>query len=215
MYEQMTLWDYQQTLSDREEPIRQGKVVVSMDGEVLFYKNFFTANESDKFFSELYSNTKWQQDTIQIFGKRTLLPRLTAWHGDEGKSYTYSGIEQHPKPWTPVLSLIKERIEEVAKVRFNSVLLNLYRNGRDSVSWHSDDEPELGKNPVIGSVSFGGTRCFSFKHKQIKDRKVEIDLPHGSFLLMRGETQHYWRHQIAKTTKAVTPRVNLTFRITK
>ncbi|MEQ8959172.1 MAG: alpha-ketoglutarate-dependent dioxygenase AlkB [Coleofasciculus sp. C2-GNP5-27] len=213
MYQQMTLWDYQATLSNREEPLRQGKVIISTDGEVIFYKNFFNTNDSDRFLSELQSTTKWQQDTIQIFGKRILLPRLTAWHGDEGRAYTYSGIEQHPEPWTPVLYSIKERIEKVAKVRFNSVLLNLYRHGRDSVSWHSDDEPELGNNPIIGSVSFGGTRCFSLKHKQIKERKVDIDLPHGSFLLMRGETQHHWKHQIAKTTKSVSPRINLTFRI--
>lgn len=215
MYEQMTLWEYQETLSDRENYSRQGKVILSMDGEVILYKNLFNVNDSDKFFSELYSGTKWQQYTIQIFGKRTPLPRLTAWYGDEGKSYTYSGIEHNPEPWTPVLSSIKERIEEVAEVRFNSVLLNLYRNGRDSVAWHSDDEPELGQNPIIGSVSFGGTRCFSLKHKQIKERKFEIDLPHGSFLLMRGETQHHWQHQIAKTTKQVSPRINLTFRIIK
>lgn len=215
MYEQMTLWESQETLSDRENYSRQGKVILSMDGEVILYKNLFNVNDSDKFFSELYSGTKWQQYTIQIFGKRTPLPRLTAWYGDEGKSYTYSGIEHNPEPWTPVLSSIKERIEEVAEVRFNSVLLNLYRNGRDSVAWHSDDEPELGQNPIIGSVSFGGTRCFSLKHKQIKERKFEIYLPHGSFLLMRGETQHHWQHQIAKTTKPVSPRINLTFRIIK
>jgi alkylated DNA repair dioxygenase AlkB len=215
MYEQMTLWDYQATLSGTEDSIPEGKVIISMGGEVIFYKNFFNVNESDRFFSELYADTKWQQNTIQIFGKPTRLPRLTAWYGDEGKSYSYSGIEQNPAPWTPALSCIKERSEKVAKVRFNSVLLNLYRNGRDSVAWHSDDEPELGQNPIIGSVNFGGTRCFSFKHKQIKERKVEIDLPHGSFLLMRGETQHHWLHQIAKTTKNVSPRINLTFRIIK
>lgn len=215
MYEQMTLWDYQANLSAQQDSIPEEKVIISMDGEVIFYKNYFNLNESDRLFSELYADIKWQQKTIQIFGKRNLLPRLTAWYGDEGQSYIYSGIEHNPEPWNPALSLIKERIEKVAQVRFNSVLLNLYRNGRDSVAWHSDDEPELGQNPIIASVSFGGTRCFSLKHKQIKQRKVEIDLPHGSLLLMRGETQHHWQHQIAKTTKSVSPRINLTFRIIK
>lgn len=213
MYEQMELWSCPESKINEEDSHLQKTIIVSMDGEVIFYKDFFNIDESDELFAELYSGTQWQQDTIQIFGKCTPLPRLTAWYGDEGKSYTYSGIEQHPQPWTPTLSSIKARIEKVADVTFNSVLLNLYRHGKDSVSWHSDDEPELGKNPIIGSVSFGETRRFSLKHKQIKDRKVEIDLPHGSFLLMRDETQHYWRHQISKTTKAVSPRINLTFRI--
>lgn len=213
MYEQIELWSQQALISRREPEFPQGKAIVSTDGEVVFYKSFFSIHESDRLFEELYSGTQWQQDTIQIFGKCIPLPRLTAWYGDEGKSYTYSGIEQHPEPWTPTLFFIKTRIEKIAKVKFNSVLLNLYRNGRDSVAWHSDDEPELGQNPIIGSVSFGATRRFSFRHKQIKERKVEIDLPHGSFLLMQGETQHHWRHQIAKTTKDVSPRINLTFRI--
>jgi len=213
MYEQITLWSQQTVASNIESSSPPGKTILSVDGKVIFYNNFFSTDESDKLFNELYSGTEWQQETIQIFGKRTPIPRLTAWYGDAGKTYIYSGIEQHPCPWTPTLSSIKARIEKVAEVKFNSVLLNLYRNGRDSVAWHSDDEPELGQNPIIGSVSFGSTRRFSFKHKQIKERKVEIDLPHGSFLLMQGETQHYWRHQIAKTTKDVSPRINLTFRI--
>jgi len=213
MYEQIELWSYQAATSSRENTSSQGKIILSMDGKVIFYRSLFSAAESDRLFEELYSDTQWQQDTIQIFGKHIPLPRLTAWYGDKGKSYIYSGIEQHPAPWTPTLSFIKEEIEKIAEVRFNSVLLNLYRNGRDSVAWHSDDEPELGQNPIIGSVSFGSTRRFSFKHKQIKERKVAIDLSHGSFLLMQDETQHYWRHQIAKTTKDVSPRINLTFRI--
>jgi alkylated DNA repair dioxygenase AlkB len=213
MYQQLTLWDLQQPVINETLTISQGKLILNVDGEVIFYKQLLSKSESDIFLSELYSNTKWRQDTIKMFGKLIPLPRLTAWYGDEGKSYTYSGIEQHPEPWTPTLTLIKSKIESVVNVKFNSVLLNLYRDGKDSVSWHSDDEPELGENPIIGSVSFGGTRSFSFRHKQNKDRKIEIDLTHGSFLLMRGGTQHYWQHQIAKTTRPVKPRINLTFRI--
>jgi alkylated DNA repair dioxygenase AlkB len=211
MYEQMNLWNR----PDIGEPTDalQKEVVLSVDGEVICYPHFFHPNESDRFFSALCTEIQWRQETIQIFGKPTPLPRLTAWYGDEGKSYTYSGIEQHPEPWTPALGIIKARIEQVAEVQFNSVLLNFYRNGKDSVSWHSDDEPELGRNPIIGSVSFGGTRRFCFKHKRNKEHKAEIALAHGSFLLMRGETQHHWLHQIPKTSKFVAPRINLTFRV--
>ncbi|MDY6805777.1 MAG: alpha-ketoglutarate-dependent dioxygenase AlkB [Cyanobacteriota bacterium] len=205
MYHQMELWD------DRADRLEK-KVVIDTDGEVILYSHFFRTEESDRFFSDLYENVKWRQDIIKMFGKEMPLPRLTAWYGDEGQCYTYSGIEQNPEPWTPTLKLIKSKVEEVAKVTFNSVLLNLYRNGKDSVSWHSDDEPELGKNPVIASVSFGATRRFSLKHKISKDRKVNLDLPNGSLLLMKGETQHSWQHQITKTAKTVEPRINLTFR---
>ena len=215
MYEQIELWNDRKSINSTDGTDPKAQVILSMDGEAIFYRDFFNADESDKLFLELNASTQWQQDTITIFGKRMPLPRLQAWYGDDGKSYTYSGIEQHPKTWTPVLSVIKARIEKAAQVKFNSVLLNLYRHGKDSVAWHSDDEPELGQNPIIGSVSFGDTRRFSLKHKQIKDRKIDIDLPHGSFLLMRGETQHYWQHQIAKTTKEVRPRINLTFRIVR
>jgi alkylated DNA repair dioxygenase AlkB len=141
------------------------------------------------------------------------IPRLTAWYGDQGKSYTYSGIEQHPEHWHPTLKLIKSKIEQIAQISFNSVLINLYRNGKDSVSWHSDDEPELGENPIIASVSFGATRRFYLRHKHSKNHKIDIDLASGSFLLMQGETQHFWQHQIAKTAKEIQPRINLTFRI--
>jgi alkylated DNA repair dioxygenase AlkB len=111
------------------------------------------------------------------------------------------------------LKLIKSKIEQIAQISFNSVLINLYRDGKDSVSWHSDDEPELGENPIIASVSFGATRRFSLRHKHLKNHKIDIDLASGSFLLMQGETQHFWQHQIAKTAKEIQPRINLTFRI--
>ncbi|MFP4101633.1 alpha-ketoglutarate-dependent dioxygenase AlkB family protein [Coleofasciculus sp.] len=211
MYEQISLLDTQPYNNNFENKPTQ-KVVVRTDGEVILYSNFFSRQESDHFFHNLYSSVEWKQDKIQIFGKNMPLPRLTAWYGDEGKSYTYSGIEQHPEPWTPLLKSIKSKIEELSEVSFNSVLLNLYRDGKDSVSWHSDDEPELGKNPIIASVSFGATRRFSLKHKISKSRKVDIDLAKGSFLLMKGETQHFWQHQIAKTSKPVQARINLTFR---
>jgi alkylated DNA repair dioxygenase AlkB len=214
MYHQIGLWDNQLDSSNLFlENNLQKTVVINTDGEVIFYPNFFSIQESERLFSDLYSSVKWKQDTICFYGKKMPLPRLTGWYGDEGKSYTYSGIEQHPAPWTPTLRLIKSKAEEISEVTFNSVLLNLYRDGKDSVSWHSDDEPELGENPIIASISFGATRRFSLKHKILKDYKIDINLLNGSLLLMKGKTQHCWQHQISKTSKSVQPRINLTFRV--
>ncbi len=210
MYDQIELWDNQ---LDSSNP--QKTVVVDTDGEVIFYPNVFSIQESDRLFSDLSSSIKWRHDTIHMYGKKIPLPRLTAWYGDEGKSYIYSGIEHHPEPWTPTLTSIKSKAEEISEVTFNSVLLNLYRHGQDSVSWHSDDEPELGENPIIASISLGGTRRFSLRHKTSPDHKIVLDLPKGSLLLMKGETQHFWKHQISKTAKFVEPRINLTFRVIK
>ena len=151
--------------------------------------------------------------TIKLYGKLVPIPRLTAWYGDSGKSYTYSKIAMSPEPWTPTLLAIKSKVEVLLGVQFNSVLLNFYRSGSDSVAWHSDDESELGENPVIGSVSFGGTRRFVFRHKYRKELNKEVDLSHGTFLVMKGTTQHFWQHQIPKTVKKVEPRINLTFRV--
>ncbi|MBF2007018.1 MAG: alpha-ketoglutarate-dependent dioxygenase AlkB [Chlorogloeopsis fritschii C42_A2020_084] len=190
------------------------KEILSMpDADVIFYHNFFNQQESDELFQILLKEIQWRQDKMKIYGKEVNLPRKTAWHGDRDKSYTFSGIHLQPEPWTPTLLQVKEKVEEIAKVQFNSVLLNLYRNGNDGISWHTDAEPELGKNPVIGSVSFGGARRFMFRHKDNKELKKEIELTHGSFLLMAGTTQHFWQHQIPKTSKKVQPRINLTFRV--
>ena len=184
------------------------------DGEVAIYRNFFNRIESDQIFQALLSKIKWRQDKMKLYGKEFELPRLTAWYGDDGKSYTFSGIPMNPDAWTPTLLSIKSRIEEVTQAKFNSVLLNLYRSGKDGVSWHSDDEPELGKNPIIASVSFGETRRFQLRHKLDKSLdKVEITLTHGSLLIMKGSTQHLWQHQIPKSAKSLRERINLTFRI--
>ncbi len=198
---------------------KQGKTIVMPDGkpmpdaEIIIYRNFFEKSESNIFYEKLRNSLNWRQDKMKMFGKEFDLPRLTAWYGDEGKAYKYSGINMIPEPWTSSLLTIKHRIEKVAEVEFNSVLINLYRSGKDYVSWHSDDERELGKNPVIGSVSFGETRRFQLRHKFRKDLgKVEVLLTNGSFLIMKGSTQHFWHHQIAKTSKQLKERINLTFR---
>lgn len=190
------------------------ETLITEDGDVVLYRNFFGTERNDRYLNRLLNETPWRQDHIQIYAKSIPLPRLTAWYGDPGRVYTYSGIQMEPLAWTPTLLEIKSRIDLLAEVEFNSVLLNLYRTGQDSVAWHSDDEPELGQNPVIGSVSFGATRRFSFKHRFDKARKpIHTELTHGSFLLMRGTTQHDWFHQIPKTKKPVVERINLTFRV--
>ncbi|MFW6367615.1 MAG: alpha-ketoglutarate-dependent dioxygenase AlkB family protein [Halothece sp.] len=182
--------------------------------DIKIYRNFFDQKNSDRFFAKLKQEINWKQEYIKLYGKENPVPRLTAWYGDSGYTYTYSGITMNPEPWTDALLEIKQKIETIAKVNFNSVLLNLYRDGNDGVAWHSDDEPELGKYPVIGSVSFGGERRFSFKYRdQTNPERHDINLRHGDYLLMQGETQQYWYHQIPKTKKPVSPRINLTFRV--
>jgi len=182
------------------------------DAEVRLYPEFFSGPEADRLLAELQDTTAWRQETFKLYGKVVPFPRLTAWYGDEGTSYIYSGIENTPLPWTPAILEVKRAVEPLSGVVSNSVLLNRYRTGKDSVSWHADDEPEFGENPVIASVSFGGTRSFQLKHKKRKELKASVELTHGSLLIMRGGTQANWLHQIPKTAKHVEERLNLTFR---
>jgi len=182
------------------------------DAEIIYYPNFFDGIESDKIFQELMNTTPWQQDEITVFGKKHLQPRLTALYGDLGKSYSYSNITMQPHYWTLLLQKIKSRIESVTNTNFTTVLLNYYRNGGDSNGWHADNEKELGLNPVIASLSFGAERNFQLKHNSDPKQKRNILLEQGSLLLMKGSTQHFWKHQIPKTAKPIGPRINLTFR---
>ena len=184
------------------------------DAEVAYLPGIFGIKESDRYLKTLIATIDWRQNLIRMYGRESPVPRLEAWHGDAGKSYTYSGITQEPQPWTPELLEIKRRVEPVAGVNFNSVLINHYRTGADRVGWHSDDE-ELGKCPVIGSVSLGSERKLKFRHRQYRENglREEILLEHGSLLVMRGETQHHWMHQIPRTACKVGPRINLTFRV--
>lgn len=173
----------------------------------------FNLADADRLLTEVRDTTAWRQDSLRLYGRPISLPRLTAWYGDEGAAYTYSGIENVPLPWTPALIEVQRSVEFAANTVFNSVLLNRYRTGRDSVAWHSDDEPEFGEDPVIASVSFGATRTFQFRHKTRTHLKRSIELPHGSLLVMRGATQRNWLHRVPKTTTAVGERINLTFRL--
>jgi|TARA_B110000037_G_scaffold216463_1_gene275654 alkylated DNA repair dioxygenase AlkB len=184
------------------------------NGEYFYSPNFFTKKESDFYLETLLEKIDWRQEEMNMYGKTIKFPRLTAWYGDNDKPYSFSGINLNPNNWTKELKEIKEKIEPKCVANFNSVLLNLYRNGNDSISWHTDAEKELGINPIISSVNFGETRKFQLRHKETKE-KIEIELKHGSLLIMRGELQHFWQHQVPKTKKVVGKRINLTFRIIK
>lgn len=193
--------------------IRQGVNLIE-NGEFIFYPNFFSKSESDQFLKNLRNNILWKQESMNMYGKKIDFPRLTAWYGENDKPYSFSGITLQPLPWSSDILSIKNKIEPVSKTVFNSVLLNLYRDGSDSISWHTDAEKELGSNPVIASVNFGATRKFQLRHINTKE-KIEVELSHGSLLIMQGELQHFWQHQVPKTSKPVGERINLTFRVIK
>jgi alkylated DNA repair dioxygenase AlkB len=159
----------------------------------------------------LLTGLPWRSQQIMMFGRLVDEPRLSSWHGDPGTQYRYSGITLEPQPWTTELNEIKQICEHLSGAKFNSVLANLYRNGQDSMGWHSDDEPELGPEPVIASVSLGATRRFDLRHRITKET-VQVHLGPGDLLVMSQSSQRSWMHQIAKTSKVSEPRINLTFR---
>jgi len=185
------------------------------DAVIDYFPNFFDSSRANEFFEKLQHEIPWQQDDITVFGKTHPQPRLTALFGNEGKPYSYSNIIMQPHGWNPLLMFIKNEIEEICTENFTTVLLNYYRDGKDSNGWHADNERELGRNPLIASVSFGAERSFHLQHNTIKEQKLKINLEHGSLLLMKGTTQHFWKHQIPKTAKPIGERINLTFRVIK
>lgn len=185
------------------------------DAEITYYPSFFEAAEAEAIFKELLHTVPWQQDEIKVYGKVHPQPRLTALFGNDGKPYSYSNITMQPHPWSILLQKIRFKVEDTAEVAFSTVLLNLYRDGRDSNGWHADDEKELGRDPIIASVSFGAERYFHLKHRSDPDLKQKILLESGSLLIMKGATQHHWLHHIPKTARPIGPRINLTFRIIK
>lgn len=191
--------------SDPYEP------VIITNGSYIYVPQFYKKEDADNYFKDFLKNIVWEQQKMNMYGKEVLFPRLTTWYGDDDKPYSFSGITLRPHPWNETLKTIKEDIEPLAKVSFNSVLLNRYRNGNDSISWHTDAEKELGENPVIGSVNFGQERVFQLKHIDTGER-IDINLQHGSLLIMLGELQHYWKHQVPKSKKEMQERINLTFR---
>ncbi|MGH7096576.1 MAG: alpha-ketoglutarate-dependent dioxygenase AlkB family protein [Stellaceae bacterium] len=183
------------------------------DAEVARLPHLPLDRPADEVMQHLIAEVPWRAEEVVVFGRKVMQPRLTAWYGDPGCAYSYSGIRLEPLPWSATLLDIKARIEEVAAERFNSVLLNYYRDEADSIGFHSDDEPELGPQPVIASLSLGAERVFVMKHKTERKRPpVRLALASGSLLLMKGETQRHWRHGVPRETRPCGPRINLTFR---
>ena len=180
------------------------------NGDLLFFESVLSTKKSTLIFSKLITDINWQTETLFLFGRHILVPRLTAWYGDA--SYTYSGLSHKPKKWLPVLNELRDLVQYHTGKKFNSVLLNQYRGGQDSMSWHSDNELELGQNPAIASLSFGGTRRFRLRSIANKKQTFSIDLRDASLLVMAGSLQHNWQHALPKTKKTVAPRINLTFR---
>ena len=179
------------------------------DGELLWLEQLPLDMSNEEALARLVAETGWRAESITLWGKQHLQPRLTAWHGEE--RYRYSGLALEPLAFTPLLLTIKRAVESATGHRFNSVLLNYYRDGRDSMGMHSDDEPELGREPAIASLSFGDSRTFILRHRHTR-QTLKLDLSAGSVLLMRGKTQHFWLHGINKSARPIGPRVNLTFR---
>lgn len=186
---------------------------IDLDGGALrYWPLWLGAGEADRLMAELRETVNWQQSHIRIAGRRIPVPRLNAWYGDAGADYSYSGVALATQPWLPVLRRLKARVEESTGERFNSALLNLYRDGRDSVDWHSDDEPELGRRPQVASVSLGCSRRFELRHRQRRAGPCKLVLSHGSLLLMSGAIQHNWQHRVPKERGVQGERINITFR---
>ena len=190
----------------------RAEVIDLPDAHLTYWPQFIRASTCERIFADLLVSLAWRQDHITLFGKTHKVPRLQVWMGDAQAHYQYSGLSLSPQPWLPIVKTIRQKIEQRCGHRFNSVLINLYRDGKDSNGWHSDDEPELGENPVVASLSLGATRRFRLRHKYRKAPPYSIDLSPGSLLLMAGTTQHYWQHCLSKTARQVGPRINLTFR---
>lgn len=178
-----------------------------------YHPGLFTEKECGLLLQKFIIQSPWQQKVVRMYDKEVVTPRLCAWYADE-ETYDYTSLRRSaPNKWTPELMAIKLKVEKIAKVKFNSVLLNYYRDGNDSVAWHSDNENALGKYPVIASVSFGQVRSFDIRFKEDHSEKYSIRLESGSLMIMKGNLQQDWEHRIAKSTRPMNARVNLTFRV--
>ncbi|MBW8367009.1 MAG: alpha-ketoglutarate-dependent dioxygenase AlkB [Arenimonas sp.] len=182
------------------------------DAQLWFEPQWLAVSEADALLEALRGQIAWETHRIKLFGKEHDSPRLSCWIGDPGASYVYSRARFEPRPWPAALAELRPRIDAASGVAMNSVLANLYRSGQDAMGWHSDDEPELGARPMIASLSLGGTRRFRFRHRRDHSRTFAMELPHGSLLLMSGDTQANWQHALPRTARAVPARLNLTFR---
>ena len=181
------------------------------DANLKYYANFIPPTQATSIMQSLQQSLSWRQEQITLYGKTHDVPRLQAWYGDENADYQYSNLSMRPLRWDPALLELKQKCEHACNNHFNSVLANLYRHGQDGIGRHADNEPELGRQPVIASLSFGEVRNFDFYHNQSKE-KVRLPLENGSLLIMSGNTQTHWQHSVAKTKKELAARINLTFR---
>ncbi|HTO16923.1 MAG TPA: alpha-ketoglutarate-dependent dioxygenase AlkB [Edaphocola sp.] len=181
----------------------------SFDWETTNWREF----EKEQLEKVKFKNIYWHHDKLKMYGKEVFLPRYSAWYGDKDKSYSYSGLTLQPNKWNNGLLYLKEHIEKIAIVNFNSVLMNWYRDGEDYINWHTDAEKELGQNPIIASLNFGATRRFLMRRIDDHSIKLEFPLKHGTLLIMKGALQHFWQHSVPKEKKIKATRVNLTFRI--
>jgi alkylated DNA repair dioxygenase AlkB len=182
------------------------------DGGLQYAQQFLSQDQADRLLAELITQVPWQQAEIRLFGKSVMTPRLSCWMGDSSAVYRYSNSTFLPEPWLDSIFALKNQLETLAGSTFNSVLLNYYRNGQDAMGWHSDDEPELGSQPVIASVSLGAERRFLLRRKDKSEKSLALELQHGSLLLMQGDTQKNYLHALPRTTKQIKARINLTFR---
>jgi len=197
--------------SDRM-PLPPPQTLELPDGAATHWPRVYSEPESRRLFACLLEEIAWREEEVLIFGQRRRVPRLVAWYGDPDAAYTYSGTRHEPRPWTPLLAGLRGEVQATTGHVFNAVLLNRYRDGRDGMGWHADDEPELGRDPVIASLSFGAARRFRMRHRRRRDLTLELELGDGSLLLMHGATQHHWVHALPKTARPVAERINLTFR---
>lgn len=185
--------------------------ILPKDGEVNYFGAIISLEIADAFFLKLRDEIEWKNDELVLFGKRIVTKRKVAWYGNLPFEYSYSNTKKQALPWNETLLELKNLVESYSGFTYNSCLLNLYHSGEEGMAWHSDNEKELFENGAIASLSFGSERVFELKHKQ-DNIKVKVLLEHGSLLLMKGITQKHWLHQLPKTKKVGTPRINLTFR---
>lgn len=181
------------------------------NGEYIYQLDYFNKIVAKNLMSDLENSITWRQEKLKMFGKEIYFPRLMAFYGDQNISYSFSRNTYNALPWTDSLIKIKSKLESDFNIPFNSVLLNMYRSGKDSMDWHQDNEKELGENPIIASVNFGASRKFELRNIDSRE-KIIFELGHGALLLMKGKTQHYWQHRVPKTKREVSVRINLTFR---
>ena len=191
--------------------LSQGDNLLPKEGELRYSAAWLEALDADRCLDELLADQAWSSDRIRMFGKTIVTDRKVIWFGDEGLSYTYSGVKKQPLAWNPVVQGLKSLVEQEVGCGFNSCLANLYHHGGEGMGWHSDDEPELGPCPTIAVISLGATRKFKLKHKAT-GTVVDVMLEHGSLTVMSGQCQECWRHTLAKSARVAEPRISLTFR---